>query len=581
MPVSSCPGMVGVTPSVSNLAGVQTLLECSTCPGSITAASPTVCAGESVVLEAELNDTGAGIATVNWSIEGIGDFDGQVIEITPDEAGDFTYFLSISTQDGCEYGFNGSITVLPTPEIPDIPNVINVCGDTSALLDLSGFVDLFQISVNGVQLGQNPVYSFPGEGVYTVFFTSPCASYSIQVTVYDGLAIDLPPAACIDQEVSINFLNWAILPENANLLINYGNGTQEPVDNTTMSTSYSQPGIYTISVSGFLDDCEVFTSAEILIESGPPDFDLNPEAQFCEGEVFTLDFGGLAFSVVDAQDDTLSVFETELAGVYTFTALGACENVMQEVAISMIAFDPQPFDLYQELCPERDTLELGFSDDAYIFQWTSGANTAIIDVLEAGEYNVLVSDSSGFCMEEFSFVVFNTTPTPADIFPDDYLELCEEGSRLIRPDSIDFPFFFPDSSVGYSYQVNESGPLIISYSDACYTYDYEIFVELIPCLCPLVVPNVITPNGDGRNDVFLPLVECPIEEYNIEIYNRWGQLVFESDDLLNPWDGRHRQSTNDCPDGQYFYIIQYAQSLDGVRVPGELNGHLTILRSRF
>ena len=54
----------------------------------------------------------------------------------------------------------------------------------------------------------------------------------------------------------------------------------------------------------------------------------------------------------------------------------------------------------------------------------------------------------------------------------------------------------------------------------------------------LNVPNSFTPNGDGLNDVFLPIfnAESGVKEYKFEVYNRWGQLVFETGDLTTGWD---------------------------------------------
>src|SRR5690625_5998055 len=51
------------------------------------------------------------------------------------------------------------------------------------------------------------------------------------------------------------------------------------------------------------------------------------------------------------------------------------------------------------------------------------------------------------------------------------------------------------------------------------------------------LPNVFTPNGDGRNDVFYPLNRAFIQKVNFEAYSRWGNLVFKTDDPEINWDG--------------------------------------------
>lgn len=51
------------------------------------------------------------------------------------------------------------------------------------------------------------------------------------------------------------------------------------------------------------------------------------------------------------------------------------------------------------------------------------------------------------------------------------------------------------------------------------------------------VPNAFTPNNDGRNDVFKPMIFGNVVHYSFVIYNRFGQKVFESTDLTRGWDG--------------------------------------------
>jgi gliding motility-associated-like protein len=65
------------------------------------------------------------------------------------------------------------------------------------------------------------------------------------------------------------------------------------------------------------------------------------------------------------------------------------------------------------------------------------------------------------------------------------------------------------------------------------------------------LPNVITPNGDGVNDLFVPVKSKGIESVHTTIYNRWGNNLFESDDVQINWSG------DDHPGGTYFYITNY------------------------
>jgi gliding motility-associated-like protein len=76
--------------------------------------------------------------------------------------------------------------------------------------------------------------------------------------------------------------------------------------------------------------------------------------------------------------------------------------------------------------------------------------------------------------------------------------------------------------------------------------------------CPLyVLPNVFTPNGDGDNDFFTPLIPYRyIKDIDINIYNRWGQVMFHTLDPRINWDGKDQNTHGECPDGVYYYICQ-------------------------
>ena len=95
-----------------------------------------------------------------------------------------------------------------------------------------------------------------------------------------------------------------------------------------------------------------------------------------------------------------------------------------------------------------------------------------------------------------------------------------------------------------------------------------------------VLPNVITPNGDGFNDVFEPKVTGAdlIVGARTVIFNRWGNILWDSDDPLIQWDGKSKLTKLDCPPGTYFYVTE----IDHIGKAGEehlrLQGSITIVR---
>jgi gliding motility-associated-like protein len=88
----------------------------------------------------------------------------------------------------------------------------------------------------------------------------------------------------------------------------------------------------------------------------------------------------------------------------------------------------------------------------------------------------------------------------------------------------------------------------------------------------LFVPNAFSPNGDGKNDVF-QVRGTYLAAFELKIFNRWGELLFESNSLQNSWDGTFRNKK--CPVGVYYFQLK-AKGLDGKKV--EKAGNVSVLR---
>lgn len=73
--------------------------------------------------------------------------------------------------------------------------------------------------------------------------------------------------------------------------------------------------------------------------------------------------------------------------------------------------------------------------------------------------------------------------------------------------------------------------------------------------CKVNVPNVFTPNNDLLNDQFYVGNNCTFSKYNVKIFNRWGNIVFESDNPHEKWDGQTKEGA--CSEGVYFYLLEY------------------------
>jgi gliding motility-associated-like protein len=128
--------------------------------------------------------------------------------------------------------------------------------------------------------------------------------------------------------------------------------------------------------------------------------------------------------------------------------------------------------------------------------------------------------------------------------------------------------------------VNSNGVYILRETDSisC-SYTDSLGVYFSNCLHCIGVPNAFSPNNDGIDDVFKPVLMCPLKQYDLKIFNRWGQEVFHSQDVNYGWDGRYKGElmgglVDNCV---FVYIIEETESTPGA-VKTLLKGNITVVR---
>lgn len=110
-----------------------------------------------------------------------------------------------------------------------------------------------------------------------------------------------------------------------------------------------------------------------------------------------------------------------------------------------------------------------------------------------------------------------------------------------------------------SIQPEVSGDYIVIITDenGC-NYELSIWIEVIPNCSP-IFPTIFSPNNDGKNDFFCDLSNCEIP-FELRIYNRWGELLFENTENSDCWDGTFRNTK--IQSGTYVFTIRYKDAFD-------------------
>ena len=205
-----------------------------------------------------------------------------------------------------------------------------------------------------------------------------------------------------------------------------------------------------------------------------------------------------------------------------------------------------------DICAEQAiVLDASWPDSRYA--WSTGDTAASLTVTAEGTYSVTVTSAYG-CVQRDT-VTYTYYPLPVVSLGQD-TTVCEEEPLVLKPffvhsDSL----LWSDGTVSPQLTVTAGGVYVVSGINKCGETRDTISVKQI--FCDIWVPNAFTPNGDGVNDMFRVLGNTGrLEGFRLRVFNRWGQLLFETSDRRKGWDGR--QSGGEAPLGAYAYMLEYS-----------------------
>lgn len=203
----------------------------------------------------------------------------------------------------------------------------------------------------------------------------------------------------------------------------------------------------------------------------------------------------------------------------------------------------------------------GFPPYQFTLNGATFQNDSVFAGLPGGKYRFLVRDAAG---TEASVTATVTAPAAPVVLLGGDTALCPGDSLLLRAPP-GFMYTWQDGSTAASFTVRAPGTYSVMVAGNGCTVNGSIDVTYLGNCgaapdtgCILRVPGAFTPNGDGHNDVFLPAWNCPPVEYQLTIYNRWGNTVFQTDRPTEGWDGT--MDGHPQPTGVYIWQLTYRTS---------------------
>jgi gliding motility-associated-like protein len=242
--------------------------------------------------------------------------------------------------------------------------------------------------------------------------------------------------------------------------------------------------------------------------------------------------------------NAVKVFE---AGSYSVEAYYICGLERDTIKVEVFKNPEKIIDLDQDtsICYGSDlTLKVFNVGNYKSFLWNTGEISSSITIDRAGVYSLNAINKNN-CLVHGEIRI--SLISPPEISVEKHQIVCENIKAIItanvtNADSV----VWNDSKTESSLNVIESGIYKVEAFNKCFSTADSVLIETVDCR-PFI-PNLVTPNKDGKNDTFAIQTKFP-RTFQVEIYDRWGIRVYENYSYTNSWPEDKQEN------GIYFYRI--------------------------
>jgi gliding motility-associated-like protein len=335
---------------------------------------------------------------------------------------------------------------------------------------------------------------------------------------------------------------------------------------TSQSIRVNAPGQYWLRITA-ATNC-VYTDTVEATVAPIPAIDLGSDTTICRGATFNPGVNLANATYVWSTGSAANTITITQEGVYWVDVTQ--NGCIARDSISVLITDVPVIDLGPDLsfC-EGTSLLLNAGNQGSQFLWQDNSTGQTMMVSNPGKFFVKVTTLG--CTSSDTIVVTKTLKPRFSLGPD--REICDGSSFILSAQNINGSFLWHDGSNAGSFLVTAPGIYYLDVSNVCgFTRDSVVVAK---GLCSVKMPNAFSPNNDRVNDVFKALGTEKVSYYQLEIFNRWGQRVFQTTDKREGWDGKLKGSN--ASSGVYIYVLKYSLLNGGHKVHVE-KGTLLLVR---
>lgn len=382
-----------------------------------------------------------------------------------------------------------------------------------------------------------------------------CFSYTSELDALEDVSI------CPGDSVQL------ILPEE---FTSYSWSPAIGLSDVLISDPWASPETTTTYTVIMTDACGFETYDTVVVSVLTPDFvDLGEDLILCDGQSWTFNVMMPGATYVWNDGSTLPTLTINEAGTYSVVVTdGACVDG-DTVQVDYLPAPDIQFPEDTVICGLDNTWLISAETPGATYVWQDGSTESSYLVTEDGLYFVTVT--VGGCTDKDSVLVSYASEPIIDLGPDQ--ELCPGAIIILNAGDEIFDYVWQDGATGNQYTVAQSGMYsVVMTVNGCSASDSVLIVDDL-CVCEVIGPGAFSPNGDQVNDFFTQLDCTDLSEYTMRIYNRWGELIFETADVFGKWDGTWNGEPAEV--GTYIYTMTYTRQ-DGST--GLTQGNVILLR---
>ncbi|MBK9635516.1 MAG: gliding motility-associated C-terminal domain-containing protein [Bacteroidetes bacterium] len=340
---------------------------------------------------------------------------------------------------------------------------------------------------------------------------------------------------------------------------------------TNNSITVNTSGTYWLEIDN--GSCTGRDSIDIIISTSGLSVNLGNDTSLCAGQTLTLtqNIAGVSYTWSDGTTNNSITVNT--SGTYWLEIdNGSCTG--RDSIDIIISTSGLSVNLGNDtsLCAGQ-TLTLTQNIAGVSYTWSDGTTNNSITVNTSGTYWLEIKRSNCSFIDSIK-IDFAISPF-VDLGSD--TTICENEKIYYYLPAGEYNYVWSNGITSPNGILGGPGIFWVNASNGiCSIFD-TIIVKLDPnCDCKFFIPNAFSPNNDGINDNFYVNLECQVSNFSFRIFNRWGELIYFSEDEKGYWDGKY--NGKEQPIDGYLYQIEYFPTETRTKNLISKNGYFNLVK---